>query len=193
MDTWDFSGEEISLEEVWQRVLEESYGGKIKRVSITGGDPLHPKHEKQVLELSKFLKEKGWFVNVEAAGVRLVDSIFDIIDYISFDFKTPSTGVKTRVENLVRLNQQYKNKFQIKAVIADERDFKATLDAYNQVLAQSDTMDFPWVLTPCYEPNEEFPMERFQNIQNLNESYGGMFRVIGQQHKWVYGPDKKEV
>jgi 7-carboxy-7-deazaguanine synthase len=193
MDTWEFTGEMISLEDIWQRVLKESFDGNIKRVSITGGDPLHPKHEKQVLELVGFLKTKGFFVNIEAAGVRVVDSIFDLSDYISFDYKTPSTGVKTRVENIVKLNKQYGNKFQVKAVVADEIDFKATLDAYNQVLAQSDTMDFPWCLTPCYEPNEEFPMERFEKVQYLNESNGGMFRVIGQQHKWVYGPDRKEV
>ncbi|EQC48396.1 7-carboxy-7-deazaguanine synthase QueE [Bacteriovorax sp. DB6_IX] len=192
-DTWDFTGEFISLEEVWQRILEQSFDGRIKRVSITGGDPLHPKHEKQVLELAGFLKKKGWFVNIEAAGVRVVNSIFDVIDYISFDFKTPSTGVRTRVENIVKLNKQFGNKFQVKAVIADEADFKATYDAYNEVLAQSETMDFPWVLTPCYEPSEEFPMERFELVQSLNESHGAMFRVIGQQHKWVHGPDKKEV
>jgi 7-carboxy-7-deazaguanine synthase len=36
-------------------------------------------------------------------------------------------------------------------------------------------------------------MDRFVNIMMWNESHGGHFRVIGQQHKWVYGPDKKEV
>lgn len=193
MDTWDFSGDKVSLESVWQRVWEESYEGRIKRVSITGGDPLHPQHEKQVLELAGFLKQRGWFVNIEAAGVRVVDKIFDLIDFVSFDFKTPSTGVKTRVNHIVKLNQQYQGKFQIKAVIANKEDFDATLDAYNQVLAQSETMDFPWVLTPCFEPSEEFPHQRFAEIQSWNEKLGGMFRVIGQQHKWIYGPDKKLV
>jgi len=193
MDTWDFSGEMLSLEDIWDKLQEETYHLKIKRVSITGGDPLHPKHEPQVLELAGFLKEKGFFVNIEAAGTRVVHSIFVLIDFISFDFKTPSTGVKTRVSNIVTLNKQYAGKFQIKAVIADERDFKATYDAYNEVLAQSDNMNFPWVLTPCYEPDEEFPMERFQNILSMNEKYGNLFRVIGQQHKWVFGADKKQV
>ncbi len=195
MDTWDFSGQEMPLVDVWDKVWNESLEGSIKRVSITGGDPLHPKHEPRVLELVKHLKERGWYLNIEAAGTRVVDSIFDRIDFISFDFKTPSTGVKTRVENLVKLCKQYKGKFQIKSVIADERDFNASLDAYNQVITMLEDaqISIPWVLTPCYETHEEFPMERFELVQELNIRNGSIFRVIGQQHKWIHGAQKKQV
>ena len=192
-DTWDFTGEMMTLNQVWENILKESYDGKIKRVSITGGDPLHPKHEEAVTTLVKFLKQKGFYVNIEAAGTRVVDGIFDFLDFISFDLKTPSTGVKIPTANLVKLHNQYTGRFQVKAVISDERDFSATLDVYNEVLSQTENMSDPWVLTPCYEPNEEFPMERFTQVQDLNEKAGGIFRVIGQQHKWVHGPNKKEV
>ena len=56
MDTWEFEGFNSTLDEVWQRVWNESFDGRIKRVSITGGDPLHPKHVPAVLELVTFLK-----------------------------------------------------------------------------------------------------------------------------------------
>ncbi|MEE3078133.1 MAG: 7-carboxy-7-deazaguanine synthase QueE [Bdellovibrionota bacterium] len=196
MDTWAFEGEKMALIDVWDKIWSESLEGKIKRVSITGGDPLHPSHEPQVLELVKYLRERGWYINIEAAGTRVVDSIFDNIDFISFDFKTPSTGVKTRIQNLVKLISQYPNKYQIKSVIADKVDFDATVEAYNSVMAQLDlesTQPVPWVLTPCYETHEDFPMERFTQVQDMNISAGSMFRVIGQQHKWIYGAEKKHV
>jgi 7-carboxy-7-deazaguanine synthase len=192
-DTWDFDqSSAMSLQDVWQQVKDQSLNEQVKRVSITGGDPLHPKHEEAVTELVKFLKARGFFVNIEASGLRVVDGIFDFLDFISFDFKTPSTGVETPLKNLIRLHRQYGGRFQVKAVIADEKDFQATLDAYNSVASEVEYMG-QWVLTPCYEPGESFPEERFSLVQNLNEQNGAKFKVIGQQHKWVYGPDRKKV
>lgn len=196
-ETWDFSGSLKSLNEVLESIESESVitgsdGTKrrIQRVSITGGDPFHPKHEQGVLELSRVLKSKGYYVNIEAAGTRIVDSIFDIIDFVSFDVKTPSTGVKTSEKLLQRLIDQYASKAQIKSVIADKKDFEFIYDLYFRMGQPSQV---PWVLTPCYEPHEEFPRERFISILNWNEEFGSSFRVIGQQHKWIHGPSKLNV
>lgn len=191
-DTWDFEGEHFSVDEILLEIYNESFGGKIKRVSITGGDPLHPKHVPYVLELSKKLKEIGYFVNIEAAGTRIVSDIFNTVDYISFDYKTPSTGVRTNPELIAKLCNEYEGKFQIKSVIETRADFESTLDAYNKVLSMSDKMNFTWCLTPSYNLLEAFPMERFVDVIAWNEQVGGMFRVIGQQHKWIFGPDKKQ-
>lgn len=193
-DTWAFDESySMSLETILEEIKKESYDGKIKRVSITGGDPLHPKHTEQVLTLVKELKARRYFVNIEAAGTRLVHDIFDLTDFISFDFKTPGTGVKTNTKLIAKLAEQYPNRFQIKSVIETRIDYDATLNAYNEVLSMTDKMDFTWCLTPCYNLEEEFPLERFTNIIDWNEKEGGLFRVIGQQHKWLFGPDKKDV
>lgn len=193
-DTWDFSADMgKSLEEIMEAVHSEGFNGAIKNVSITGGDPLHPSHVPHVLALVKLLKEKKYYVNIEAAGTRVVDEIFDLVDYISFDFKTPSTGVKTPLKNISKMIAQYPGKFQVKAVIADNADFIATLDAFSEIAATNESLPFPWVLTPCFNNNEEFPLERFSNVLKWNEEAGGFFRVIGQQHKWVFGPDLKQV
>ncbi|ATH08325.1 hypothetical protein BIY24_10310 [Halobacteriovorax marinus] len=191
-DTWDFTGRNWTLDEVLG-AIEDAGGERIKRVSITGGDPLHPSHTDQVSLLVSTLKERGYFINIEAAGTRVVDEIFNKIDFISFDFKTPSTGVKTRVQNLNKLIQNYPNKFQIKAVVETREDFEATLDIYNELLSMNESLSFPWCLTPSYNLNEEFPLERFRNVIKWNEEGGSIFRVIGQQHKWLYGPDEKQV
>ncbi|PIK16125.1 7-carboxy-7-deazaguanine synthase QueE [Halobacteriovorax sp. JY17] len=191
-DTWDFTGRNWTLEEVLTGI-EDAGGERMKRVSITGGDPLHPSHTDQVLSLVETLKERGYFVNIEAAGTRVVDEIFNKLDFISFDFKTPSTGVKTRVQALNKLIQNYPGKFQIKAVVETEEDYRATVDMYNELLSMNSSLNFPWCLTPSYNLNEEFPLERFRNVIKWNEEGGSLFRVIGQQHKWLFGPDEKQV
>lgn len=196
-ETWDFSGHQKTMNEVLEAVEKESViisesgvKRRIQRVSITGGDPFHPKHESSVLELSRILKGKGYFVNVEAAGTRIVDQIFDIIDFVSFDVKTPSTGVKTSEKLLQRLIDQYATKSQIKSVISDQKDFEFIYDLFYRL---GQPQNIPWVLTPCYEPHEEFPKERFIAILKWNEEFGSPFRVIGQQHKWIHGPSELNV
>lgn len=193
-ETWDFT-EEMgqSIESILEEIYKEGFAGSLQNVSITGGDPLHPRHVPHVLALVKLLKEKKYYVNIEAAGTRVVDEIFDIVDYVSFDFKTPSTGVKTPLKNIARMISQYPRKFQIKAVIADRADFEATLEAYKIMALEENASLNPWVLTPCFNNNEEFPLERFSKVLAWNEENGGFFRVIGQQHKWIFGPDKKQV
>ena len=65
---------------------------------------------------------------------------------------------------------------------------------YQKILENQNLgMSFPWVLTPCFNTNEAFPLDRFKQVLTMNEESGGMFRVIGQQHKWVFGPDQKQV
>lgn len=193
-DTWDFDKEMgVELEEIIERIYLEGHNGSIKNVSITGGDPLHPSHVPHVLVLVKALKERGFFINIEAAGTRVVDEIFDLVDYISFDMKTPSTGVKTPLKNIQKMNSQYKGKFQLKAVVSDRADFDAVMDAFKALCASESTLNFPWVLTPCFNNEEVFPMKRFVDVIEWNEQNGAHFRVIGQQHKWIFGPDNKMV
>lgn len=188
-DTWDFPLEPtLKLDEALATIAEQA--GPLKRVSVTGGDPLHPKNVPGVLALVKELKASGNWINIEAAGTRILPEIFDLVDFISFDFKTPSTGVKTRFSLLKDMAMNYSNKFQIKAVIESPEDFNATLAAKKEVFGEGFV---PWILTPAYNLGEEFPKMRFQEIVDLNELSGGHFRVIGQQHKWLHGPDKKQI
>ncbi len=191
-DTWDFDPAFTkSLDEVME-TIEVLSQNLIKRVSITGGDPLHPSHVPSLIELVKELKARKYFINIEAAGTRVVKEVFDLVDFISYDFKTPSTEVRTSKDLLVKFLHEYGDKAQIKAVVSDKKDFEATYDAFFYAKNMIETTA-PWCLTPCYEPGEEFPMNRFQQVIQLNESFGLPFRVIGQQHKWAYGPSERLV
>lgn len=191
-ETWDFDPAFTkSLDEVMEQV-ETLSQNIIKRVSITGGDPLHPSHIPSLMSLVKELKDRNFFINIEAAGTRIVREVFDQVDFISYDYKTPSTQVRTSKELLLKFIEEYGHKAQIKAVVADKKDFEATYDAYHFVKEAQKSL-IPWCLTPCFEPGEAFPMNRFQQVVQLNENFGLPFRVIGQQHKWVYGPEAKLV
>ena len=191
-ETWDFDPSYTkSLDEVMEKI-ETLSQDIIKRISITGGDPLHPSHIPSLIELIKELKSRNYFINIEAAGTRIVKEVFELVDFVSFDFKTPSTTVKTSRDLLIRFIEEYGTKAQIKAVIADKKDFEATYDVFHHIKSKGIVLP-PWCLTPCYEPGEQFPMNRFQQVVQLNETFGLPFRVIGQQHKWVYGPEARLV
>jgi 7-carboxy-7-deazaguanine synthase len=191
-ETWEFNpAYTTTIDEVMEKI-EVLSQDLIKRISITGGDPLHPSHIPSLIELIQELKQRNYFLNIEAAGTRVVKEVFDLVDFISYDFKTPSTTVKTSRELLFRFIENYGHKSQIKAVISDKKDFEATYEAYH-VVKKAGVPIPPWCLTPCYVPQEPFPMERFQLVVKLNESFGLPFRVIGQQHKWVYGAEARQV
>lgn len=198
-ETWEFSDSDsynTSVDQVVHDIekLSGSYPHRLKRVSITGGDPLHPKHVPGVMALIKELKNRNFYINIEAAGTRVLDEVFDAIDFISFDIKTPSTGVRPNINLIQKLSTQYQGKAQIKSVITDKKDFEFVFDLYQKILKELDyTNQISWILTPCYMPQEKFPRERFIQVVELNEQYGAPFRVIGQQHKWMHGPDKREI
>ncbi len=194
-ETWDFSqSHSLSFADLTKKIfsLSDSYKVPLKTVSITGGDPLHIKHRESLLELIDFLKSHSYYINLEAAGTVVVPEVFDKVDFISFDYKTPSTHVKTRFELMLKMLQNYTNKTQFKSIVSDKKDFSSVLDMYYS-LPDNLRGIVPWCLTPCYENKEDFPGLRFEELFNLNTNEGGLFRVIGQQHKWVYGADAKRV
>ncbi|MFN8369746.1 MAG: 7-carboxy-7-deazaguanine synthase QueE [Bacteriovoracaceae bacterium] len=195
-DTWDFrAGKPQSISQVLEEIENISQNNSlVKRVSITGGDPLHPVHEKALTILIQELKSKNYFLNIEASGTRIVEPIFNLCDFISFDHKTPSTGVKYNLGNLELLIKNYPHtKFQIKSVIETEQDFYEALNVYQSLKSKLGAFNFNWCLTPAYNLSEPFPQSRFIKIVELNQKNGAKFRVIGQQHKWMFGPDQKNV
>lgn len=191
METWSFKeGRQLSVLEVYSEVEKAAEG--LKRVTITGGDPLHPKHTPAVLALCQKFSEKGFFINIEASGTRFCSDVFDAASYVSFDYKTPSTGVKTSLELVEKLIQEYPESYQIKSVVANDRDFEYILVALKS-LTEKGYQPPNWVITPCFNFDSEFDPALTQRIYELNYEAGGPFRVIGQQHKWVYGSDSLTV
>ncbi len=195
-ETWEFSQNfQKNLEDVVAEIvmLSEKPMFPVKRISITGGDPLHQSHLPAVRALISELKIRNFTINIEASGTRVVDDIFEQVDQISFDLKTPSTGVKTSKELILKMHELYADKSQIKAVVDSREDFAYAYETFLAAREKFPKSILPWVITPCFEPEADFPRSKFQDILRLNESYGGPFRVIGQQHKWIYGAQEKNV
>ena len=191
-DTWSFRGGKIFTTEMVIKELEKNgFSPRKRRVSITGGDPLDPQHIEGLKELIRVLKGEGAWINIEAAGNVVDQEVFDLVDFISFDYKTPSTKVITPIDNVRSVVQNYGQKLQIKSVIFDQTDFEFANKAKDQILNEFDDLEFPWILTPVFNYGEEFPRQRVHEIAVWNEARGGQFRVISQQHKWIHGPNKK--
>lgn len=185
-ETWDFQGgSNYSITSLFKEI--ESF--HIKRVSITGGDPLHPMHEASVLELVRFLKKRDYFVNIEASGVRINREIFDAVDFISADYKTPSTGVVVPLTPFTQMLKNWGHKMQIKSVVASRIDFEMIVKIREKI---GNPM-IPWVITPAYTPGESFTLSKVHELLHWNESLEKPFRLIVQQHKLLYGVDRKDV
>ena len=66
-DTWLFDDpahNKWTLSKVLDEIWSLSGEGSLSWVSITGGDPLHPKNVSDVEALTKELKKKGFFINI---------------------------------------------------------------------------------------------------------------------------------
>lgn len=193
-DTWAFNrgGEHLSLAEISGKLKE--LNSQLKRVSITGGDPTDARFEESLLALIKLLKSEGYWINMEASGTRLSYPLFDLLDWISLDLKTPSTGVEGDLNLIGECNDKFMHKMQIKSVVQDEKDFLYVRGSYSKLLETRDSLA-PWVLTPSYQSEDAGDnfQALVQQLYQWNYSSGTCFRIIGQQHKWIFGPNQKQV
>lgn len=193
-DTWGFDESRAREQvDVLAAVKKLGHEGKIKTVSITGGDPLNPRHRKGLLELIIALKREGYFLNIEVTGHEFVPEIFSLVDFISMDLKTPSCQKPGVIGPLLETAKLFSSKLQLKSVIQTRNDFDFTLKAYQEMQSILGTITFPWVLTPAFNVDEEKPLERIDQVFHWNEELGGPFRVIIQQHKLIYGTKRKDV
>ncbi len=195
-DTWSFkAGTVYSISEVLS-MIDQSLPFTVgqKRVAITGGDPTDAEHLDGVIVLVKKLKVAGHYVTLEASGDKLSHQLFDLLDYINFDFKTPSTNVVTSVEHLTTLLRHYQGRYQIKSVVEDKKDFEYCVKYYKALMESTQNqIKIQWIITPAYSPGEEFPRARVQDIYRWNFEQGSPFRIIMQQHKVIFGPNQKNI
>lgn len=109
-----YDGREMEIDAIMEDV--KKYG--IKRVCITGGEPLLQKDELALL-VDELLKG-GYEISIETNGSLPIDWIDERV-MISMDWKTPSSGESKKMleDNLTNLRK----KDQLKFVIADDRDY----------------------------------------------------------------------
>lgn len=117
-------GERWSFQDILERV--ESFG--VKRICVTGGEPLA---QPLCLDLLEFLADKGYELSLETSGAMDVSGV-DARVSIVMDLKTPSSTEleKNLYSNLSKLTL----KDQLKFVLADRQDYdwaRFKLDEYN--------------------------------------------------------------
>lgn len=189
--TWEFKEEsKIDFEKVKQKIITLLEKYNINRISITGGDPLHIKNRQGIQKIIKTFKSKAT-ISIEASGNCIVPSIFDSVDFINFDYKTPSTGVKTNINHLKEIIQNYNKKSQIKSVVENEQDFIFLVNEKKKITSFT-RKKFKWIITPAY--NEKDTLSKVtahtRKIINWNFEYKSNFTIIPQQHKIIYGNNK---
>jgi len=114
-----YSGSEMSIDNVLEEV--KKYG--IRRVVVTGGEPLM---QNDALELVKKLLSEGFFVSVETNGTYDISALTEFNNVrISIDIKTPSSGMEGRTlwENLSLLRPHD----QVKFVLEGTEDYNYAL------------------------------------------------------------------
>jgi organic radical activating enzyme len=202
-NTEKFDGEVNPMRNEYNQVLQISdiadlivqqadcYG--IKRVSITGGEPLHYIDSLRLLVADLWLR--GFYINIETSGT-LFDPVIFAMCHVSVDIKTPSSRVKLSDHQIGALHAvasyDHANPAHIKAVILDKEDLSFILDMFPTILNGEGTYR-PICLTPWAAATQE-KLDVGSMSSNVQEITNWIFnnkghidtrqvRVIGQQHK----------
>lgn len=178
-------GEDLSIDEIVRRVHQ--FG--LDSVSITGGNPLEANG---IVDLIRALKQEAYWINIEVTGQDFDEEVFDLVDFISCDIKTPCTEVKADLDNIREIVRLYNDKMQLKMVLATDEDLEFIVDKY--YLLQNTLRKCSFVVTPSYTERDtafDFSMIKRAHDRVLKDRLG--IRIILQQHKIVYGSQREDV
>ena len=190
----------LNVEQTITRVASLLHTQGIKRVSITGGEPLLYPHFvcDFCIQLRSTLQKFHIIpvINLETSGtihnnevffakygktIKHIDKLESIpmIDSISMDIKTPSSGVVLSPEMLLLITSYLNDpRFYFKAIVADVHDVKYIIDNFKY---SAKKLANPLVLTPC-ESEGKLTMG-LEDIQTLQLNTFINYRIIAQQHK----------
>ena len=155
----------------------------VKRIHITGGEPLQQDKSELALLPSSFAEH---IFILETSGMFYDRSVFDAYHFISMDLKNLKDVQKT-VTNVDILNQTlklYSNKMQIKSPVSYMEDYVYARSIYENI--RKTYKEAQLIITPGWykDLNVEFSKE----LADLCIKDG--FRMIVQQHKVIWGKEK---
>ena len=185
-DTPEAKNPECGKEMVIDDIIKEIEFFDINRVSFTGGNPLE-QNLNDFLELIVKLKNKNYYISIEATGTEKIGctsqitKIFNKIDFISFDIKTPSA--KTDIKPNIIESMRWSFKSHYKMVIADWKDYKFAKD----ICKKYRNKDVKLILTPCWNIDKDIDKKFVRKIWRNVIKDKLKCRVILQQHKVLYG------
>lgn len=186
-ETWrgdDKAGHRMKTNQIIDRCRELS--DTPGRVHITGGEPLE---QKNIWALIMALKNIGYYVILETSGQIMNEEVFDVVDFISFDIKTPSSGVEPNWDVINYILEKLDSMLvecQFKAVIANWDDYNFIKK--NMANLKNSLSENKLILTPSWplydeEIDKQFVRELVDRV--LADELD--VRIILQQHKMLYG------
>jgi len=163
-ESWELAslGQDYSIQEILDIVNKlSSENGGIKRVSITGGEPLL--YPQEILELTKVLQNHDYYVNLETSGTLFNFPVFKQFNTLSMDIKTPSSGVVLTQDMIKSITEGYfKSNLYLKVVISSQEDLDWLEQTFPKILT-SDSTCKPLSLTPCVPPDVLYSLEDQEN------------------------------
>jgi len=175
-DTEHHDGDAMEVDDIIKKIKEY----KIEEVCITGGEPLI--QLEGLKELINKLKALNYTITLETNGT-IYDQIFNHVDLVSFDVKMPSSGVKSDLDIIDKLDPNITQlKFVIGNLTNDYEDAKKIINDY----ITSKNLKFPIIFMPVSEGKKEYTkndIDLFRNltIKVLDEKLN--VRVLPQLHK----------
>lgn len=100
------------------QILKKIITFPCKRIKITGGEPLL----QDIEPLIKLLKQEGYIIALETNGTLFDDDIFEMVDLICMDIKSPSSHEISKFEVVSHTLNRFKDKAEFKIVISDTPD-----------------------------------------------------------------------
>jgi len=179
-------GKEMSVKQIMSKVNKYNQ----RYVTITGGNPLQqPPYE--LLSLVRQLRRKNYHTTIEVTGSdeiyntdrNHIYKIFNLVDFISFDMKSPSAHTLPFHNSSVGWNF----KSQYKIVIEDWDDYNFAKEMIKKYVVCK------IVLTPCWKVNEELSKDFISKLEKKVLKDRLRTRIIVQQHKFIHGPNKRDV
>ncbi len=174
------SGREMSADEIRLRVQKLG----VRRVLITGGEPMLQKEELSLLVWK--LREWGFWIQIETNG-----TFFPCLDHPSdgswaarvdswvMDYKLPSSGSfhLMRFENFTTLGSESYIKF----VVENRKDYEVALSFYREMNGETSRVKFAF--SPCFSSDDEedsFPQTLYRWMKE-DKLFNAIFSI--QIHK----------
>jgi 7-carboxy-7-deazaguanine synthase len=176
------SGTILTIDEIMADVdVKSEMLGGVKRICLTGGDPL-ARPQEFLQEFFIRLAEEGYSVSVETSGTLDITPYL-IHPHVSWvlDYKGKSTGIPTN-KNRVAMWKNLKETDIIKFVIADEQDYTEMLAVINN------EKTFAKIVAGVYQ-GKEGKLTTFDLFNLLyRDSMLGRVKINMQTHK-LANPD----
>jgi len=170
-------GQKKTVSEIIREVENLSIG-KIKKVTITGGEPLL---QKNLIFLLENLYDIKYSISIETNGTqKLSKSIRQFVDSFIIDIKLKNSGIQIDIDNLKKNNFHITNNNDFfKFVITNEEDFKDAIDIKNYLKTITNAN---FAISPLFSNKNEMKINPIKLIEKYQE-YDFMINL--QLHKLI--------